>query len=151
MSEKTVVVVDQFTKRVGTVNRRGWYPIGSDPTIEDSNSWDKVTVLGAVTDDGDSFYCWTEDNLKTQHGIWLLEALKDRFGDDLVVFLDRASYFYTRDLWEHVSVDAGDRTVSDSFGRTLAADVFPKIPRIEVAGTIQKHYQIVSKPVFKCF
>ena len=50
-----------------------------------------------------------------------------------------------------VTVDAGDRTVSDSFGRTLAADVFPKIPRIEVAGTIQKHYQIVSKPVFECF
>ena len=21
---------------------------------------DKVTVLGAVTDDGDSFYCWTD-------------------------------------------------------------------------------------------
>ncbi|WP_276413844.1 hypothetical protein [Haloarcula halobia] len=36
------------------MQRRGWYPIGSNPTIETSNSWDKVTVLGAVTDDGDS-------------------------------------------------------------------------------------------------
>jgi hypothetical protein len=29
----------------------------------------------------------------------LLEALKDRYGEELVVFLDRAGYFYTRDLW----------------------------------------------------
>ena len=136
MSQKTVVVVDQFTKRVGTVNRRGWYPIGSDPTIEDSNSWDKVTVLGAVTDDGDSFYCWTEDNLKTQHGIWLLEALKDRFGDDLVVFLDRASYFYTRDLWEHVSGKRATETVGDSSVACVHGDDLdvwyfpPKLPEL---------------------
>jgi len=47
-----------------------------------------VTVLGAVTDDGDSFYCWTDENLTRFHGIRLLEALKERFGDELVVFLD---------------------------------------------------------------
>lgn len=86
-------MVDQFTKRVGTVQRRGWCPIGSNPTIETSNSWDKVTVLGAVTDDSDSFYFWTEENLNRFHGIRLLEALTDRFGEDLVVFLDRAGYF----------------------------------------------------------
>ena len=68
-----------------------------------TNSWDKVTALGAVTDDGESFYCWTEDSLKTQHGLWLLKALQEEFGEELVVFLDRASYFYTRDLWEYVS------------------------------------------------
>lgn len=96
LTEKTVVVVDQFTKRVGTVQRRGWYPIGSNPTIETSNSWEKVTVLGAVTDDGESFYCWTEENLKAARGIRLLEALKERFGEELVVFLDRARYFYAK-------------------------------------------------------
>ena len=73
------------------MERRGWYPIGSNPTIETSNSWDKVTVLGAVTDDGDSFYCWTEENLTSQQGIWLLGALQERFGEELVVFLDRSS------------------------------------------------------------
>jgi hypothetical protein len=68
-----------------------------------------VTVLGAVTDGGDSFFCWTEENLTRNHGIRLLEALKKRFGEDsalseeLVVFLDRAGYFYARDFWEHVS------------------------------------------------
>jgi len=73
-----------------------------------------VTVLGAVTDDGDSFYCWTEDNLNAQHGIWLLGALQERFGDELVVFLDRARYFYARDLWEHVSGERATETVGDS-------------------------------------
>ena len=50
-----------------------------------------MTVLGAVTDDGDSFYCWTEENLTSQQGIWLLGALQERFGEELVVFLDRSS------------------------------------------------------------
>jgi len=57
-----------------------------------------VTVLGAVTDDGDSFFCWTEENLTRHHGIRLLEALTERFGEKLVVFLDRAGYFWARDL-----------------------------------------------------
>ena len=75
-----------------------------------------MTVLGAVTDDGDSFFCWTEENLTADHGIRLLEALKQQFGEELVVFLDRASYFYAKDLWEHVSGEEETETVSDSFG-----------------------------------
>jgi hypothetical protein len=73
-----------------------------------------VTVLGAVTDDGDSFYCWTEENLTSQQGIWLLGALQERFGEELVVFLDRAGYFYNKDVWEHVSGECATDTVGDS-------------------------------------
>jgi hypothetical protein len=136
LTEKTVVVVDQFTKRVGTVQRRGWYPIGSNPTIETSNAWEKVTVLGAVTDDGDSFYFWTEENLTRFHGIRLLEALKERFGDELVVFLDRAGYFYARDLWEYVSGERATETVGDGSvacvqGEGLEVWYFPsKLPEL---------------------
>jgi hypothetical protein len=57
LSDKTVVVVDHCTKDVGTVQRRGWFPIGSDPTIGTATFWKSMTVLGAVTDDGDSFFC----------------------------------------------------------------------------------------------
>lgn len=50
---------------------------------------------------------------------------------------DRVSYFYARDLWEHVSGECKTETVSDSFGlvhtwkrsRDLVLPV--KIPRIE--------------------
>ena len=136
LSEKTVVVVDQFTKHVGTVKRRGWYPIGSNPTIETATSWESVTVLGAVTDDGDSFFCWTDENLTRFHGIRLLEALKERFGDELVVFLDRAGYFWAQDLWEYVSGTRATETVGDSSvacvrGDDLEVWYFPsKLPEL---------------------
>ncbi|NKE36089.1 hypothetical protein GWG54_09715 [Natronococcus sp. JC468] len=40
---------------------------------------------------GDSFFCWTEENLTRKHGIRLLEALTDKFGEALVVFLERVT------------------------------------------------------------
>jgi hypothetical protein len=109
-----IVTVDQFSKYLGTVQRRGWYPIGSNPTIEVGNSRTKVTVLGAVTENGDSFYCWTEEYLTAEHGIRFLDALTDEFGEELVVILDRGSYFYARDLWEFVSDERSTECVEDT-------------------------------------
>lgn len=68
-----------------------------------------MTTLGAVTHEGESLYFSTEDYLTADHSIQLLQALKDEFGEKLIVILDRASYFYAMDLWEFVS---GDRTIS---------------------------------------
>ena len=68
---------------VGTAQWRGWYPIGSNPTTEIATSWKSVAVLGTVTDGSDSFYYWTEENLTRHHRIGLLEALTERFGEDL--------------------------------------------------------------------
>jgi len=93
-------------------------------------------VLGAVTDGGDSFYCWTEENLTREHGIRLLDALQDEFGEELVVFLDRAGYFYARDVWEYVSGEretgtVGDSSVSCVRGATLEVWYFPpKLPEL---------------------
>lgn len=99
----TFVTIDQFTKYVETVRRRGWHPIGSNPELEVSSSRKKVTVLGAVTHDGDSLYFWTEETLTADHGIRVLQALVEEFGEKLVVLLDQAPYFYAKDLWEFVS------------------------------------------------
>lgn len=93
-------------------------------------------MLGAVTDDGDSFYCWTEENLTRKHGIRLVEALTDKFGEELVVFLDRAGYFYARDLWEHVSGERETETVGDSSVSCVRGDDLevwyfpPKLPEL---------------------
>ncbi|MEF8783758.1 MAG: transposase, partial [Haloarculaceae archaeon] len=93
-------------------------------------------TYSAVTDDGESFYCWTEENLTRHHGIRLLEALKELFGEELVVFLDRAGYFYARDLWEHVSGERETKTVGDSSvscvrGDNLEVWYFPsKLPEL---------------------
>jgi hypothetical protein len=108
------LAVDQFTKRVQTVQRRGWYPIGSNPTIEVSSSRKNVTVLKAVTHEGDSLHCWTEENLTAQHGIRFLGALLAEFGEKLVIFLDQASYFYAKDLWEFVSGKRSTEYVDDT-------------------------------------
>jgi hypothetical protein len=48
------------------------------------------------------------------HEIRSLEALKDKFGEELVVFLDQAGYFYASDLWEHVGGERETETVGGS-------------------------------------
>lgn len=45
--------------------------------------------------------------MTAEHGIRLLQALVGESGEKSVVMLDRASYFYAKDLWEFVS---GDRS-----------------------------------------
>jgi hypothetical protein len=52
----TFVAVDQCTKRVQTVQRRGWHPIGAHPTIDVSSSRKNVTVLKAVTHYGETLH-----------------------------------------------------------------------------------------------
>jgi transposase len=39
--DRAVVVVDQFTKRIGSLNRHGWSVAGSNPTINTTPTWDK--------------------------------------------------------------------------------------------------------------
>jgi len=73
-----------------------------------------VTVLKAVTNKGDSLHCWTEENLTAQHGIRFLGALLAEFGEKLVIFLDQASYFYAKDLWEFVSGERSTECVDDT-------------------------------------
>lgn len=134
--DQEVVVVDQFTKRVGTVERRAWYPAGSEPTKEVTTDWDKVTVLGAVTNKGKSFYIWTEENLSRHHAIHFLRALLDEFGENLVVFVDRAGYFLANEVREFVSGSADLDTVEESpidcvRGDTLELWYFPsKLPEL---------------------
>jgi transposase len=131
-----VVAVDQFTKRIGTVQRRGWFRIGSEPTVKVTNSWEKVTVLGALTHEGESFYCWTEDNLTRRHGIQFLKALLDEFGDNLVVFLDRAGYFFAKDVREFVSGSTDTGTIGDTSITCVRGDKLdlwyfpPKLPEL---------------------
>jgi hypothetical protein len=115
---------------VQTVQRRGWYPIGSNPTIDVSRSRKKDTVLKAVTHDGETLHFWTEENLTAAHGIRLLRALLAKFGTQLVVLLDQASYFYPKDLWEFVSGDQSTACVDDTAvecvrGESLQVWYFP--------------------------
>jgi hypothetical protein len=59
-------------------------------------------------------YCWTEENLPRQHGIRFLKALREEFGENLVIFLDRAGYFFANDVREFV----GDSTKLEQIEET---------------------------------
>jgi hypothetical protein len=89
-----------------------------------------VTVLGAVTHEGESFYCWTEENLTADHGVRLLGALETRFGEDLIVRLDQATYIYANDLWKSVSGEErtqcmGETSIERVRNDTLQGWYFP--------------------------
>jgi len=132
----TFLAVDQFTKRVETVQLRGWYPIGSNPTIEVSSSRKNVTVLKAVTHDGETMHFWTEEYLTADHGIRLLRALRAEFGEKLIVFLDQAPYFYAKDLWEFVSGKRSTERVDDTSVECVQNDLLqvwyfpPRLPEL---------------------
>lgn len=137
----TFVAVDQSSKYVGTVGQRGWHKVGSDPRRPVWNARDKVTTLGAVTHEGENLYLSTEEYLTADHSISLLLALLEEFGDQLIVFLDRASYFYAKDLWEFVSGDrevehVGDTSVACVRGETLQVWYFP--PRLPELNPVEQ-------------
>lgn len=122
--------MDQSSKYVGSVERRGWYHRGSNPSRPVWNPREKVTTLGAITHEGESLYLFTEEYLDTDYGIHLLNALREEFGEKLIVLLDRAPYFYTKDLWEFVSGTRsteyiGETSVERVTGENLQVWYFP--------------------------
>ena len=132
----TFVAVDQSSKYVGTIDRRGWYLAGSNPRRPVWNARTKVTTLGAVTHDGESLYLSTEECLTAEHGIELLRALVEEFGEKLIVFLDRARYFYAKDLWEFVSGERSVEYIDDTSIACVRSDTLqvwyfpPRLPEL---------------------
>lgn len=88
--------------------------MGSDPTVGATGPRKGVAVLSAVSHDGDSFYTWSEGKLTADHGIAFLRALEAEFGEHVEALLDRAPYFYAKDLWETVSDDRSGELVDET-------------------------------------
>jgi hypothetical protein len=118
----TIVAVDQHHKPVATIRRCAWFPTGSDPTVEVSGSRHGVTILGSITNHGENFYTWSEETLTAEHGIALLRAIQAEFGDNTVVLLDRAPYFYAKEFWEFVSGERTTECVGDTAVERVVAD-----------------------------
>lgn len=107
-----------------------------------------MTVLGAITHDGRSYYCWTEENLTAAHGIRFLAGLEVEFGEKLVVLLDQAPYFYARDLWEFVSGERrteyiGETSVERVRNQTVRAWYFP--PRLPELNPVEQCWNQLEK------
>lgn len=87
-----------------------------------SGSRHGVTILGAVSHDFESFYTWSEETLTADHGIALLRAIQDEFGEHIVVLLDQAPYFYAKDLWEFVGGARTTEFVDDTSVERVVGD-----------------------------
>jgi len=66
-----------------------------------------VTILSAISHDRENFSTWNERRLSTAHGIRFLQALLDEFGENFIVLLDHAPYFYPK------SVEVRERNAID--------------------------------------
>jgi hypothetical protein len=48
-----IVVIDQHSEAVATVQKQGWFPVNSRPTVSVNGSRERMNMLGAVTDPGE--------------------------------------------------------------------------------------------------
>ena len=65
-----------------------------------------------------------------------MQALVEAFGEKLIVFLDRARYFYAKDLWEYVSGERSVEYVDDTSIACVRSDTVqvwyfpPRLPEL---------------------
>ena len=72
---------------------QAWFPQNSKPSVELSGQRDWTGVLGAVTENGDEFYCQCDEYITGEHAKKFILALSNEFDGDLIVVLDGAPYF----------------------------------------------------------
>lgn len=64
-----------------------------------------MNMLGAVTDDGDRFVALTPDRFNAEVAKHFLRAVRQEFGEKLVIVLDNASYFIAKTLKKQAAAD----------------------------------------------
>lgn len=91
--DATVVCIDQTKTSVNGDPTQAWFGRNSRPTVELSGLRDWTCLLGAVTEDGGSFFARFPEYVTAEHAKHFILALYEEFEDDLIVVLDGASYF----------------------------------------------------------
>lgn len=91
--DATVVCIDQTKTSVNGDPTQAWFKRNSRPSVELSGLRDWTCLLGAVTDDGRSFFSRFSEYVTADHAKHFILALYHEFEDDLIVVLDGASYF----------------------------------------------------------
>ena len=91
--DATVVCVDLAKTSVNGDPTQAWFEQNSRPTVELSGLRDWTYLLGAVTDDGRSFFSRFSEYVTADHAKHFILALYKVFEDNLIVVLDGASYF----------------------------------------------------------
>ena len=91
--DATVVCIDQTKTSVNGDPTQAWFRRNSRPSVELSGVRDWTCLLGAVTEDGRTFFSRFTEYVTAEHAKHFILALCYEFKDDLIVVLDGASYF----------------------------------------------------------
>lgn len=98
--------MDQTRKAVGCELYRAWFPRNHRPSLPYWKTYDGVKLLGALTEDGETFITEVADSFESGVTIRFLQALQTEFGDHLHVILDNATYFASNRVTEFVDESA---------------------------------------------
>jgi transposase InsO family protein len=79
-----------------------WFPEGERPSLPVTGKWDSIKLLGAASDDGETFFLPCEENFNSDVTIRWLDVLQKEFGEKICVILDNASYFTANKVQEFV-------------------------------------------------
>jgi len=69
------------------------FPEGERLSLPVTGAWDSIKLLGAVSDDSETFLLPCAEKFNSDTTIRLLDALQTEFGENICVVLDNASYF----------------------------------------------------------
>jgi len=98
--EYIILTIDQ-TRQVLSTLIYAWFPEGERPSLPVTGAWDRIKLLGAVSDSGETFFLPCEENFNSDTPIRFLDALQTEFGDKICVVLDNASYFTANKMQEY--------------------------------------------------
>lgn len=122
LSEKyTTIAVDQTRKPVGCELYRAWFPAGDRTPLPFWKTYEGVNLLGAVTENKETFFTEIADSFTSDVTIRFLRALQDEFGEHLHVVLDNATYFASNKVEEFVE----DTAMKLTFLPTGSPDMNP--------------------------
>lgn len=102
----TTVAIDQTRKAVGCDLYRAWFPRGERISLPYWKTYEGVNLLGALTEDGETFMTEVADSFTSDVTVRFLRALQTEFGDHLHVILDNATYFSSNQVAEFVEETA---------------------------------------------
>ena len=70
-----------------------WFPVDERPTVDVSASREGLNFLGALTETGETLLLECSGSFTKETTVQFLQALQAKFGEKLVVVLDKGSYF----------------------------------------------------------
>lgn len=103
-------MIDQTRKSLGCDLYRAWFPRGERTPLPYWSESEAITFLGAVTEDGETFFAEVADRFTSEVTIHFLQALQAEFGDQLHVVLDNAGYFASNRVADFVADSAIELT-----------------------------------------